>query len=51
VSGLKKRVETLTKILKDDVGSEIIIKSAGKIIARSKSAKTCEKLIRIVVNV
>ena len=51
MSGLKKRIDTLTKAIKDDVGSEILIKKDGQIIKSAKSQKKCDKVIRIILNV
>ena len=51
MSGLKKRVEALSKLLKDDIGSEIVIRSKGQVVMKAKPDKQFDRLIRIVVNV
>lgn len=48
---LKKRIDSLHASLIDHVGSEIVVKDTDKVLARSRSKKKCNKLIRIVVNV
>ena len=51
MSGLKKRVAELSRLMRDDIGSQIVVKSEDKVLMQSKSAKDYNKLIRIIVHV